>query len=274
MELRAVNGKGLKVSCKTPDLGPQFESDADGLIRKKLRRGSVNLTISAAGSRSASAPSLQLNHQAFTALWRQLQTSCQELGIDPTLFASSILSVPSIISSNSSETESDGLTQYALEQLTLLIDQFNAFRDREGDAMAVQLMRLTSFIRQELKQIIIDSPRNIAVYREKLLERARQISPCIGIDSIPDELLREIAVIADKCDIYEETSRLDCHLAEFEKNIQSRECDGRKLDFMCQEIAREINTIGSKANDFAISQRVIAMKSTTEQIREIVQNIE
>ena len=111
-------------------------------------------------------------------------------------------------------------------------------------------------------------------YRNRLLERVKELLSESEASVNENDLIREVSVYSERCDVHEELTRLDSHLEQFHKQIEANSSDGRKLDFLCQEMFREINTIGSKGNDVAIAHAVVEMKSVVEKIRELVQNIE
>ena len=125
-----------------------------------------------------------------------------------------------------------------------------------------------------MKNVIARAPEISKIFSERLVERLNRLLDQQGVEITQADLLREVGIFADKCDISEEISRLKSHFVQFETILAKEPSPGKKLDFLTQELFREINTIGSKANDFTISQEVISMKASVERIREQVQNIE
>ena len=140
--------------------------------------------------------------------------------------------------------------------------------------MADELRAQCTAIAAQVEQITNMAPQVIIEYRDKLLQRVNELVKDLDTRLSPSDVLREVAVHADRCDITEEITRLRSHLSQFQKLLDDKVSQGRKLDFMCQELFREVNTIGSKSNHVGIAHAAVEAKVAVERMREIVQNVE
>jgi uncharacterized protein (TIGR00255 family) len=145
-------------------------------------------------------------------------------------------------------------------------------REREGKHLAKDLIHRLKFMRAEIKSVRALFPEVVKRYRAALFERIEKAGLNVPLDD--ERLLKEVSLFADRSDVSEELTRLDSHLAQFAHHLRKNEPVGRTLEFMTQEISRELNTLGAKANDAAISQHVVACKAELEKIREQIQNLE
>jgi len=160
------------------------------------------------------------------------------------------------------------------ETLTAAVNSLDRMRREEGAAMAHDLSQNCQQIASELTHIERRAPVVVDAYRTRLTDKLNSLLKEYGTEIQPADVVREIGIFADRSDIAEETVRLRSHLEQFQSTLQAAESNGRKLDFLTQEMFRETNTIGSKANDAEIAGHVIEMKTVIERIREMVQNVE
>ena len=154
------------------------------------------------------------------------------------------------------------------------MQELTEFRKKEGESAQADLECSNQVIRQQLEVVKEKAPRVVTSYRDRLHQRLTDLLKDQDVELDPESLIREVSMFADRCDINEEISRLTCHLEQFDSIISAKTSQGKKLEFLVQEMFREINTIGSKANDVEISHAVIEMKLAVEKIRENVQNVE
>jgi uncharacterized protein (TIGR00255 family) len=154
------------------------------------------------------------------------------------------------------------------------LDQLIAMRKREGEGILRDLSGQCESLRQCALRIAERTPRVVLDYRDRLHARIQQLLAGSSLELQADDLRKEVAIFAERCDVNEELQRLRSHLEQFEADLKSREAAGRRLDFIAQELLREANTIGSKANDAEIAQHVITMKTAIDRIKEQVQNVE
>lgn len=275
VELKAVNNRYLKIGMKLPDVASRFEPDIEKLVRSRIARGSVQLgfRIRLHGSSSG----FQIDEKVLDRYVNQLNelSANQPMLSSDAPAATSLLSLPGVIT----ETDVDGsvidslwpLIEAALDET---LKHFEDFRRSEGESMQLDLKAQASTIAAELEHIEKLAPTVVSDYRTRLLERIQKATAETDGQIEESDLIREVAVFADRCDINEEITRLRCHLEQYENFLNSEQSMGRKLEFLGQEVFREINTIGSKANNVEIAHHVVEMKSAVERIREVLQNVE
>lgn len=272
VELRSVNNRHFKLSLRSPDGFAHLENDIERLLRETISRGSVSLAVRL--ERSANTNSPQINQTVLAGYWKQLQAVSQLLGTE-TPAIGALLTLPAVIDDGRFDTET-------VQQLWPIVERniraaalrMGEFRQREGASMATEMHVQCKAIAAQVDRIANFSPQVINEYREKLLQRVNDLMKDLDSRMGPSDVLREVALFADRCDITEEITRLRSHLSQFLKLLDDTTSQGRKLDFMCQELFREVNTIGSKANHIEISHAAVEAKVAVERMREIVQNVE
>ena len=158
--------------------------------------------------------------------------------------------------------------------LTEALDHFDDFRQREGESMRQDMERQCEVIETEVKQVAVLAPQVVSEYRDKILERVRRLISDASISVAENDVIREVALFSDRCDINEEITRLRSHTEQFRRMLNGNSSQGRKLEFIGQEMFREINTTGSKANNVTIALSVVEMKAAIERMREVLQNVE
>lgn len=275
VELKAVNNRYLKVSMRLPDAVARFESDVEKLIREHIARGSVQLSFRI--KTNASSNGFSINADVLNGYVRQLSEfeATSQYGGDRQPALADLLMLPGVIAETEIATDVEKTVWPLLKEALLeCLKQFHAFRQQEGESMKVDLSLQCSTIETQLAEVEQKAPEVVTSYRDKLLERVRKT---IGDTEIPIEdkdVIREVAMFADRCDINEEITRLRSHIQQFEAFLNGEKSLGRKLEFVSQEMFREINTIGSKANNVGIAHCVVEMKAAIERIREVLQNVE
>jgi uncharacterized protein (TIGR00255 family) len=155
------------------------------------------------------------------------------------------------------------------------LERLQSMRQDEGGRMAQELLHHHTHVGDQLELIRERTPKVVAGYRDRLLDRVRGLLTDSGVAASPDDLIREVSVFAERSDMAEEVVRLASHLEQFEQTVRTEtDSPGRKLEFLVQEMGRETNTIGSKASDVAVSRHVVEIKATLEKVREMIQNVE
>ena len=275
VEVRAVNNRHLKVTVRGTDPYPMFEAELEKVVRRHVRRGTV--TVHVRVDRQARPADLNLNTAALVAYLRQIRTACDGAGTPefaPALVAG-VLTLPGLAPEarhmGSPPDEEWPLVERTLEGALTKLDEM---RREEGRAMAAELLALHGTIRGELDAVRLLLPAVTSDYRTRLLERVRQAVSDAGVVVHADNLIREVALFAERTDVAEEVTRLSAHLDQFSELVRKGEEAGRKLEFVIQEMNREANTLGSKAGDVAVSRHVFEIKATLEKVRELVQNVE
>lgn len=286
-EIRSVNNRFLKVAVRCGDRFSELAPRVERLVQTSVRRGTVNvnLKVTAAGLNS----SYRLNLEVLGHYQQQVSGVCgQEViwGQQPQLLAA-ILGLPGVADDGGGDSESLESVWPVVElAVGEAVERLNEMRAIEGQAMARDLSENLEQIAARVREIEQRAPLASQTYQQRILERIQQLLATaragevtmggsvaeVGAPSI--ELIREVAVFADRCDFSEEIVRLRSHLTQFSQLLQDRESQGRKMDFLIQELVRETNTIGSKANDAGIAGQVVEIKTCIERLREMVQNVE
>ncbi len=274
IELKAVNRKQAEVSLSLPAELDPLEAKIRDVINRTVARGrcDVRATLELPAGSAAS----RINRPLATAFAAEWSALAADLGLSgaaaqPTLEL--LARCPGVIQGGASDLDPDRAWPWVEAALKAAIGTFDAMRRREGEALAKDLSSRIDNIRTSLARVSEYAPEVLKRYREQLHLRVK----AAGLEGVaPDDerLLKEIVIFADRCDIAEEIARLGSHFIQFEDCLKSKEAVGRKLDFLAQEMNREINTIGSKANDARIAAEVVVLKTELERFREQAQNIE
>ncbi len=273
VELRSVNQRGLRVSPRMGELLSPLESRFEQLIRSQLKRGALQASVRFAPS-AAILPTM-INSEvviAYVAQLRQIRTS---IGLQDPIDPTGLLQLPGVISgTEGAAIDPEAVWPLLQEATELALQSLDEMRAVEGAAMAVQLRLDAASISEQLRQITVLAPRVVVQHRDRLEGRVTRYLEQRGLEVTQLDLLREVQLFADRCDISEEITRLSSHLQLFADTLGGSEASGRKLDFIIQEMFRETNTIGSKASDAQIAALVVEIKCALERMRELVQNLE
>jgi uncharacterized protein (TIGR00255 family) len=269
-EVRSVNNRHLKLSCRVSSAYEALEPELERLVRDACRRGSVQLSVRV--ERPRRAEDYRLNPVALAAYRDQLESlrGPAAAPLDPV----ALLGLPGVVEERR-DRDADPHEDWPVLEATVrrALEAFQASRAREGRAMADELLALGRAFTSRLEEVAARSPAVVADYQQRLQERVQAlVKDRVTIE--PRDLIREVALFADRADVAEEITRLRAHLEQYRAVIEGPESAGRKLEFLVQEMGRETNTIGSKANDVMISHAVVEMKGLLERIRELIQNVE
>ena len=271
VEIRTVNNRYLKIVSKVSESAASIEPQLESIVREFLKRGSV--TVSVRVHKSGQSNASTINQKTLEAYLSQSKSVAETLGIQFEYNLGQLLLLPGVLESFRQETD-DELLGIVRSTLQTALTDLQSMRRREGEAMQLQFIELLSQI--DLNKSLIEhrAPAVVTEYRTKLENRIRNGLAQIGHAVSEVDVIREVLTYADRCDISEEITRLASHLAQFHTALSSSESQGRRLDFLIQELFRETNTIGSKANDSQVSQLAVSIKTAIEQMRELVQNVE
>lgn len=270
-EIRSVNHRFCEVSVRAPKVALLFEDQIRQLIQDRFSRGKFNLTINWAGA-GDQGEILKLNEgvaDRYVGLMQQLreryklagEVDLKTVSMLPDLFT---WEHPTI-----SDEETWSLVKALVEKAC---DSMNGMKAREGAALAADLDKRLTIIRTELERVAARAPLRPIEAKERMVARIKPLLDDVEMD--PIRIAQEVAMLADRLDCTEECVRLAAHLDQFRHLVEGPELAGRKLNFLLQEMNREANTIGSKANDVEIAHAVIVMKEEIERLREQVQNVE
>ncbi len=274
VEVRAVNNRFLKIQTRVSDALTGLEPQIEALLKQSLRRGSLQIGVYLSGKSASSDYSLQA--PAIEAYLNQCTTLAAKLGVESGVTIASLLALPGVVGESGGGLNEvpEPLASAALEAVLEAVECLNRMRLAEGQSMGKELAEQLAKLREITLAIEQRAPKVIEEYRQRLHSRLAQSLAEVGGQIQETDLIREILVMADKADIREEVVRLRSHFLQFQSLLDDSSSQGRKLDFLIQEVFREVNTIGSKAGDAEIAQRVVDMKSIIEQMRELVQNVE
>jgi uncharacterized protein (TIGR00255 family) len=271
-ELKSVNNRYLKLSVRMPDSAARFEADIEKLIRSRVTRGSVQLSLRV---RFLSGQSeYRIDQDLLQSYQKQLSAMMTPGGgAAPTL--GELLQLPGVVVPTELPDEIVNSIWPAIEgSLQESLDHFDDFRRREGESMRQDLERQCEVIETAVGQVAALAPQVVSEYRDKILDRVRRLIGDSSITISENDVIREVALFADRCDVNEEITRLRSHTEQFRRLLNGAQSQGRKLEFIGQEMFREINTIGSKANHVTIALSVVEMKAAIERMREVLQNVE
>lgn len=272
VEIRSVNNRHLKISLRCPESFVALESHIERVVRQTISRGTLNiqLRIRQLGKES----SYQFNRAVAASYAEQAKRLGQELGLIPPAELASLLPLPGIVDEGDFRSVEESDWPLIEKVLSGALVRLQEFRQAEGDVMAAELASQCAEVERCAGLVAGRAPGVIRDYRERTISRVQELLQGTGVKLEETDLVREVSLFADRCDITEELMRLRSHLQQYRKLIQAEGSQGRKLEFLGQELFREVNTVGSKANDVEIAHLVVDMKAAVEKMREIIQNVE
>jgi len=270
VEMSSVNRKQLDVNLALPRNLMVLDALVQGIVRKVFSRGRISGIIRVEAGENTH--SVALNESLAREYIETVRAVAKKLDLPDTLSAESLLRVKGLLDVQQADWDVEEVSVVVKKALEMALQNLEKMRVAEGKALAKDLRERVVLLEGYVKEIQMLSKNTPARYREKLLARIAEAK--LGELANDDRILKEIALFADRCDISEELVRLKSHLAQTRKLLRASEPVGRTLDFLCQELFREVNTIGSKANEVEITKQVVLFKTELERIREQVQNIE
>ena len=272
VEIRSLNNRYFKPIIKLPETISGLEPELESMLREKLGRGSITYILK---MRSDSAEAAyHINTSALKSYLEQLQAV---KGLDGLvqIDLASLVQLPGVCQEPRDETDEMERHGPVVRELTAkAIVKLNAMRSREGAQLFTELMRHVGVIASNLREIAKRAPSVVEDYHRRLSQRVNQLLSQAELKVNEPDLIKEVAVFAERADINEEIQRLTSHLDAFEQSCRESEHAGRKLDFITQEMLREANTIASKANDAQIARHIVEIKGAIDRLKEQVQNVE
>jgi uncharacterized protein (TIGR00255 family) len=272
VEVSSVNRKQSDITVDLPRNLAVLESSIRGLIHQSVSRGRLTAKITLHAATGRNSARMHLNLPLARAYAQELRRMARELKLNGDLTLDHLIRAPGVFQTDDDLASAEDFWPAIEKALKKALDSFLKMRTREGAHLARDLGARVRTMQAAVKQVEKHAPAVAENYRAKLLERIRTAGVEAELDD--DRLLKEVALFADRSDISEELTRLQSHFQQFEHLAVSKEPVGRTLDFLAQEMNREINTMGSKANDALISREVVALKAELEKFREQVQNVE
>ena len=265
-EVRSVNNRFLKININS-DLDAELQSRVEEKVRKALARGSVSVRIKVDDRRNTEL--YQLNMPAILAYREQLGNHT-----DSTVPIESLLTLPGVVNENSFANRGEEWWPVVEQSVDEALTKLTEMRNREGKAMQEDMKSNCQLITSELAEIEKMAPEMSESFSKRLTDRINGLLEKFDVNVQPSDVIREVGIFAERADISEEVVRLQSHLVQFDEIIAAKTSNGRKLDFLIQEMLRETNTIGSKASHAKISTHVVEIKTLIERLREMVQNVE
>jgi uncharacterized protein (TIGR00255 family) len=273
VEVRAINSRFFKLNVRATEGYASLEPHIEEIARKSIRRGTVQVNLRV--DRVRSCQDFRINSDVLSGYREQLQTLYRKWGENSSVSLEALLPLPGVVNDQTTilfrpEDDWPAISKV----LEAAMQNLSQMRIREGQTMADDLLANCRVIASGVEEIQRRSPLVIDAYRTRLEERLNKILAEHRVTLDPGDIIREVTLYAERGDISEEIVRLKSHLEQFDTITQLPESSGRKLEFLTQELFREINTIGSKSSDVEIAKQVIEIKTAIERIREMIQNVE
>lgn len=271
VELKSVNHRYFEFSSRIPRQYGFIDDKIKSFVNAQVARGKVDcfITIEALNTEAAQ---VAVNHTLAAAYVQALDNLADTYDLKKDFGASAVSRFPDVLVVKKAEEDEEKIWSYVKTVAEEAVEKFIAMRAVEGAKMKDDISSRAALILNYVSFIEERSPQTVKEYNEKLAERVHELIGDVTVDEA--RLLQETAIYADKVAVAEETVRLRSHIEQLNRFLESEEAIGRKMDFLVQEINRETNTIGSKANDVEIAAKVIDIKAEVEKIREQIQNIE
>ncbi len=271
VEISSVNRKQLDVNISLPRNLIALDARVQSLVRQEFSRGRIS-GIARVEAADGSVGTVKVDHRLAAQYVDGIRAVAKKLKLTDDLGAEALSRFPGLVSVEQETLDADHVSTVLDAAMDKALRGLARMRLAEGKALATDLRERLALLEELMKNIKGLSGHVVKNQREKLFQRMEEA----GLDDLAadERMVKEVALFADRCDISEELTRLKSHLAQARKMLRSTEPAGRTLDFLCQELFREINTIGSKANEVEITRQAVAFKTELERIREQVQNIE
>jgi uncharacterized protein (TIGR00255 family) len=270
VEMKSVNHRFCEISIRIPRQWMAFEDKIKKVILPYVRRGKVEVFVNIEGDGLVKRK-LHIDWELMKDYYHSLQRANEEFALHDRVTLAHLFQLEGVTEIMEEESVNEDMEQLLLAAVKEAAEQLALMRKQEGEALLVDIKERLSQIEKGVQAIEKWAPDVVEHYRERLLKRIHELVPLPADES---RILTEVAIFAEKADINEELKRIRSHLQQVAATLQTDEPIGRKLDFLVQELNREVNTIGAKANDSRIAAQVVEMKSALEKIKEQVQNIE
>lgn len=271
VEIRSVNSRYYEFNAKLPRQYMYLEEKLKSLVKEKISRGKVEVSLSVYNIQGKET-AVTVNELVVENYLNAMRETAEKFGLKDDLTLSSIFRMSDAFNVVRADVDEEEIWSAVKETAEEALAKFVAMRETEGEKMKADILSKLSNIEAMIEKVCEYSPETVKAYREKLTAKMNEILENKQIDE--QRILLEAGIFAEKVAVDEETVRLKSHFAQFRSMMETEELVGRKLDFLVQELNRETNTIGSKAQDLRITRIVVDVKSEIEKIREQIQNIE
>lgn len=272
IEVRTINSRYFKLSVRSSEGYSSLEPQIEEVIRRTVHRGTIQVNVRV--DRHRPAEDFRVNREVLDRYHRQLQEVQNDWGVKYEISLSALLPLPGVVEESVIPHDMSADWPTIGRTLERAMENLGKMRAEEGRALTADLAANCQAVAANLAKVEGRASLVADDYRAKLHDRMQKILQEYSVVLDPADLIKEVSLFADRADISEEIVRLRSHVEQFSGIIQVPESAGRKLEFLTQEMVREANTIGSKANDVEIARHVIEIKTAIERIREMIQNIE
>lgn len=273
VEVRSVNSRYFKLSLRATEGYSALESEIENVVRQRVRRGTLQMNLRV--DRPVLPENYRLNNSVLARYREQLEKLHNEWHLPETVPIEALLALPGVVTEVTVGTSAVA-ADWPLIEATLLqaVNHLMAMREEEGAHLEKDLKTNCQLLESCVAQIEARAPAVVDAFRGRLKERLTRVLEEYSVTLEASDLIKEVSIYADRTDISEEIVRLKSHASQFLAALSNEESAGRKLDFLTQEMFREINTIGSKSSDLEIATQVVECKTIVERMREMIQNIE
>jgi uncharacterized protein (TIGR00255 family) len=271
-EIRSVNNRFRDIILRIPKNYQIFDNDLRAIISSRIRRGRVEVSIQMEDNGVADPYDLELNVPLVNSYFKIFEQLREQFGLDKEIRLESLCQMKDVILYKPEPVDIDKMRPYFQEVVTLALDSLDLMRTKEGESIEADLSKRLDMLEGYVNEVEERAPHLVEEYRKRLQDNIAQMLNDLTVDE--SRLAQEVAFFAEKSDITEEMVRLRSHLKQFREYLLIDEALGRRLDFLIQEMNREVNTLGSKASESHISRVVVEMKAELEKLREQIQNVE
>lgn len=271
-EIRSINNRYRDIILRIPKIFQILEKEIKSIISSRIRRGRIEVSVQIENNGEDSFGNLELNVPLVNSYLKILNQLAEQFDIEKKVQIDSLLKMKDIILFKPEEVDMDKLRPGFQKVVEHALDSLDMMRAKEGSAIEADFVERLDLLEKCVNEVDKRAPILVEEYRKRLKEKIDHILDDVALDE--SRLAQEVAIFAEKSDITEEVVRTRSHLKQFREYLTADDALGRRLDFLVQEINREVNTLSSKASDSIISRVVVEMKAELEKVREQVQNVE
>jgi len=271
-EIKSLNHRYLDVILRMPRNFQILEKDLRSIISSRIRRGRIEVSIQMKNGDEESHYELELNVPLVKSYFKIFNQLAEQFGLDQKIQLESLCQMKDVILAKPPDVDVEEVRPGFQKVLNQALDLLDEMRLREGEAIEADFLKRLDLLEEHVNEIEERAPNLVEEYRKKLKDNIHRMLKDVAVDE--SRIAQEVAFFAEKSDITEEVVRIRSHLGQFQEYLAMDDALGRRLDFLIQEINREVNTIGSKVSDSRTAEVVVEMKAELEKVREQVQNVE